>query len=104
MSWSIQLAGKPADIVAGLQAESAKLTGASLAEYNVALPSLVGLVQQNTSPIILEANGHAGTSGTPPVTYSNCNVNIRALGFRLAESQKLASVPTPPATDPATKA
>lgn len=47
MSWSICVIGKPEDVVSALQEESLKLTGQCKAEFDDALPHMVGLLRQN---------------------------------------------------------
>jgi hypothetical protein len=48
MSWSIALIGKPENVVAALEEASKKMDeGQSKAEFDDALPHLVGIVKQN---------------------------------------------------------
>ena len=47
MSWSVGFIGKTSNVVAALEAESAKLDTTSRLEYDAAKPFLIGLVKQN---------------------------------------------------------
>ena len=75
MSWSIGFIGKTSNVAEALNAESAKLSGASKQEYDASLPHMVGLIQQNVQvgvePIVkIQASGH-GYIGTDGVVQNN---------------------------------
>ncbi len=75
MSWSVNFIGAPENIEKALHAESSKLSGASKAEFDEAMPNIVGLLRMNfsagASPVMhLTANGHAHDQ------YSNCAVTL----------------------------
>lgn len=75
MSWSLIYIGTPENVSKALKENSEKLTDKSKEEYDLALPHMVGLVEQNysgTYPLILkiEASGH-GYNGA-----NNCQVSI----------------------------
>jgi len=83
MSWSVQLIGKPENIVTALDEESAKLDGESKAEFDAVLPALKTLAQNNFSiggegfvePLLrLEAAGHGHTRGGERVS---CSVAVK---------------------------
>jgi hypothetical protein len=62
MSWSVSFVGKPEKVIAALNADIAKLSDQSLAEYQDVLPHLTGLVEQAAGPRVcvrLRAAGHA---------------------------------------------
>lgn len=66
MSWGVTFIGTPDKVCAALEANSAALTGQSKAEFDDALPHLVGLVKQNRmgdgmALVQLEANGSGYT-------------------------------------------
>lgn len=87
MSWSFNAAGKPADLVAALRAESERLTGNSKSEFDEALPHLIGLIELNSCEhpdqrIDLEANGHA-VFADGKKSSSNCSVNISSFYKRI---------------------
>lgn len=88
MSWSINLIGKPANIVAALEEESGKLTGQSKVEFDDALPHIVSLVKQNfaneepyVEPVLMiEASGHGSAKSDDKGTRQvqrQCSVKIQ---------------------------
>jgi hypothetical protein len=87
MSWSVTFIGHPENIVKALQQKSEELDGYSKAEYDLALPHLIGLVKQNFNKIIepvikITASGHGyGTDFEPQ--YNTCQVSIENLNGSL---------------------
>jgi len=81
MSWSINLIGKPENVVKALEEQSEKLSGQSKVEFDDALVHFVGLVKQNfaqTPPMInFQASGHGMENGEQ--SYRQCKVNIDIL-------------------------
>jgi hypothetical protein len=68
MSWSIQFIGKPEKVIEALNANSEKMSGESKAEFDSALPHLVGLVNENFGYdylVNLTASGHGQTGEKP---------------------------------------
>ena len=64
MSWSVNFIGKPGKVIEALQKQSDNLSGESKAEYDSALPHLVGLVAENFGndyAIKIAAAGHGYT-------------------------------------------
>lgn len=86
MSWSVNVIGKPENIISFLEGYSTSLTGQSKEEFDEAMPSIKGLVAMNfnrngSQPTLqLEANGHAVLSDTG---YGTCNVRIASIGTTL---------------------
>lgn len=89
MSWSISVVGRPDAIVSALKNESDRLTAASKAEFDEALPHLVALLRQNYNkngdPVLeLTANGHGVIkTGTGEREYCSCNVSLNAFSKRI---------------------
>lgn len=90
MSWSISVIGKPENVVAEIERESAKQTGQSKVEFDDAMPHLIGLVNQTFTkaanyqvPIIkLDASG-SGMSEGGEQKYRNCTVKIEPIYTKL---------------------
>lgn len=79
MSWSINFIGKPENVVNALNEHSTKLDGQSKAEYDKALPHMVGLVEQNfgnDNPMVkIAASGHGlSQDGKQTQNYLACNI------------------------------
>jgi hypothetical protein len=96
MSWSITVIGKPENVVAALEAQSAKESGQCKIEFDDALPHLVGLVRQSfnekpefTPMVRLEASGSgcaSSDSNAPGVmrqTSRSCQVKIEQFYAKL---------------------
>jgi len=84
MSWSIDLMGKPENVAIALTAESVKMSGDSKAEYDAALPHMVGLVQQNYGNSSVVIHVTANGSGYVAIDDTNtgnrsCNVKIETI-------------------------
>ncbi len=98
MSWSVRMAGTPADLVSALENESTKYQGASKEEFDAALPHLVGLIKLNHAPdskamLEIDANGHATkqvVDGVMTTVYSQCSVAINPLHLNLVGKAKPA--------------
>lgn len=91
MSWSINVIGKPENVVAALRAESERLTDQSKAEFDAALPHIAALVEQNfaktehgyNTPLVsLEASGSGTTKNGDPV-YGSTSVSLKSLYSKL---------------------
>jgi hypothetical protein len=84
MSWSISFIGKPEQIINALEDHSRYMgSGQSKEEFDAALPSLIGLLEQNYDRggqmvIELKADGH-GLYTIEGKTFSSCNISLRAL-------------------------
>ena len=67
MSWSLTLIGKPENVVAALEARSAKMEGQTKIEFDSALPHMAALVKENfgtDNPVVkLVANGYGYANG-----------------------------------------
>lgn len=79
MSWSAYYIGTPTKIVEALEEQSKNSHGSVKAEFDAALPHMVGLIKQNTGadkePILsISANGSAWGG------HSSCTVDIKNLG------------------------
>src|SRR4051812_29747495 len=97
MSWSVKCVGKPENVIAYLEKESAKLTGQCKVEFDDALPHIVALVRQTfaspesgyTCPTIkLEANGSGtakkqGQDGPEVQLQRQCTVKIEPVWLNL---------------------
>jgi len=89
MSWSLNVIGRPEDLVRELEIQSTRLTGDSKAEFDQAAPHLKALIEMNVGgrdgapPILaVNANGHAcRTDGV--VTYSQASVRIHSVTERV---------------------
>ena len=85
MSWNITFIGDPANVVKALEEESAKLTGPSKAEYDAALPHLVGLVKENFNnngtgivvKVAASGHGYTGTDGIDQ--FRQCAASVEQL-------------------------
>jgi hypothetical protein len=80
MSWNVEFIGKPQAVAKALSEHSENLQGQLKEEYDAALPHLVGLVEQNFSPIDpgriikIVAYGHGTNIGE--IVDRNCGVII----------------------------
>lgn len=82
MSWSIAFIGKPENIAKALEDNSAKLNGQSKAEYDAALPHLLGLVKENFAqnpPMLKVSASGSGYSTNGEQLQRNCNVFIESM-------------------------
>ena len=94
MSWSVNMIGKPDQIVAEVERESQRLTGASKAEFDSVKPAMLALVEANfvsdeyagkggVSPTLqLTANGH-GTFIDGRPQYGNCSITLEQLHTKI---------------------
>lgn len=97
MSWSVAFIGKPKDIVAALEANSAKLDGQCKVEFDDALPHLCGLLNQNFNVnqnqlqnYRLEASGSGYAVGGEQI-HRSCSVKIESIyGTIVAEPANAA--------------
>lgn len=93
MSWSVMCAGTPDKVAEALEKYAEKQTGYCKAEFDAALPNLIGLVRQNvmtpdypyepkSQPVIrLEAYG-SGTWVDGKLVQGHCSVKIEPIwGF-----------------------
>ena len=93
MSFSVSFIGKPDAIKRKLEAESARLTDQSKAEFDAIKPALEAVLDQNVGNGVLQlnANGHASFTqreidgSAPPAfevvkTYGSCSVEVKTLG------------------------
>jgi hypothetical protein len=66
MSYSVGFLGTPEEVVKQLDGQSSILSGESKEEYDAVLPSLIGLVKQNSDEpnrkVRITASGHAYTN------------------------------------------
>lgn len=79
MSWLITFIGHPEKIAVALEKHSESLDGQSKAEFDAALPHMVGLVKQNYNPdhepvLKITASGHGYNR------YNTCTVSIEHIG------------------------
>ena len=91
MSWSVQLIGRPPAVAQALQEHNATLNGQSKAEFDDALPHLLGLVEQNFAtedssyipPVIqLEGSG-SGVTKDGVQEYRTLIVTVKQLYGKL---------------------
>lgn len=81
MSWSITLVGKPENVAKALEENSAKLSGQSKAEYDAAIPHIVGLVNENfgqNPPTLKVTAAGSGYANGKDQVQRNCTVSIEA--------------------------
>jgi hypothetical protein len=82
MSWNVEFIGKPQAVAKALSEHSENLQGQLKEEYDAALPHLVGLVEQNFSPIDpgriikIKAYGHGTINDKGEIADRNCVVTI----------------------------
>jgi hypothetical protein len=83
------MVGKPENVANALEAEAENMSGESKAEYQEALPHIVGIVRQNfnketDSPqlVSVSANGSGFTRSGEPV-QRQCSVKVEHLWTRL---------------------
>lgn len=77
MSWSVSHSGTQAEVVEKLQKSANEYEGQSKAEYEAALPQLIGLVQRNDlKRIVINGNGHSSFDSEGVEQNSYCNVDI----------------------------
>lgn len=83
MSWSINLIGKPENLIEALNKHSDVLTDKSKEEYDEVLPHMIGIIKMNYSvnaiPVMqLSANGH-GYSTNGVQQHSQCHFELKPL-------------------------
>jgi len=79
MSWSINLIGKPDNLVEALEKKSVELNGKSKEEFDEVLPSLIKIIKLNynsagTSALRVVASGHAYEG------HSQCSIQVESVG------------------------
>ena len=84
MSWNIEFAGTPEEVVKQLKEESNQLDGNSKKEYDAALPFMIGLVNQNYGnpeyQVKISGYGHGGEryqAECPSQPYAECTVSVK---------------------------
>lgn len=86
MSWSVDFTGTPEAVCRELDAECARLAGASKEEFDGVLPALKTVVSANcnknypSQAMRLVASGHASRGADGAYTYSSCLVRLESVG------------------------
>lgn len=79
MSWSIELIGKPENLVVALDKHSESLSGPSKEEFDAVLPHAKGIIQQNYGPHaqLLRVKGYgSGYKPTPETEHRSCMLSV----------------------------
>ena len=87
MSWSVNLIGKPANVVAALEATGKGWEGQTKVEFDAARPALVALVKQNfakegsgyVEPVLHFAASGSGYSANGEQLHRNCTVTLECM-------------------------
>jgi hypothetical protein len=82
MSWSVQFIGKPEKVIEALQKQSETMSGESKAEYDSALPHLIGIVKENIGydwPVKIVASGHGQSVTGDGKVYRQLTASIELI-------------------------